>query len=57
MEAAILREARVVSGVASLRKKDIVEWSVGDVGAQEGETVFLLPSIRVRVAVRLPKVK
>lgn len=54
LEAAILREARVVSGVARLRQKDIVEWSTGDVKAQAGETVFRLPGIRVSVAVRLP---
>lgn len=56
LEAAILKELRLVAKKNKLRQKDIVEWRTGDVKAQAGETVFFLPDLRVNVAVRLPEV-
>lgn len=52
LETAILAELRQVSGVSKLRKKDILEWSTGEVKVEEGETLFFLPSLKIHCSVR-----
>lgn len=51
LEAAILVEARTVTGIKKLRQKDIMEWSSGKIEPREGEAVFRLPDIGVNIAV------
>lgn len=50
-EAAILREARELTGKGRLRQKDIVEWSTGPIQKREGETQFTLPKAGVTIAI------
>ena len=57
LEAAILAELRAVTGIPSLRQKDISEWSTGSVKAEEGEAVATLPAMGVNVAYRTPAPK
>lgn len=54
MEAKILQELRIVSGRRTMRQKDIMEWSTGEIKAQEGETLYFLPELHIHVAVKLP---
>ena len=51
LDAAILAEARQVTGKKSLRQKDIVEWSTGDVQIEAGEKQFFLPELKINIAV------
>jgi hypothetical protein len=51
LETAILAELRVVAGRRSIRLKDIMEWSTGDVKILEGDTHFFLPGLEINVAV------
>jgi hypothetical protein len=51
LETAVLNEARVVLNNRKLRKKDIIEWSTGDVKAEDGEVVVRCPDIGVNVVV------
>lgn len=53
LEAAILLEAKAVTGKKSLRLKDIVEWSTSDenVVIEGDETRYFLPDLRVYIAV------
>jgi len=53
MNAAILKELREVAGNNKIRQKDIMEWSNGKIEAQEGETLYFLPTLGVNVAVKL----
>ena len=53
LEAEILAELRVVAKNNKIRLKDIMEWSTGEVKAQEGETLFFLPILRIYCAVKL----
>lgn len=55
LEAAILKELRVVANNPKLRQKDIMEWSTGLIEQQEGETLYFLPELGVRVAVKVEK--
>lgn len=50
LEAAILAELREVTGIKKLRQKDIMEWSTGEIEAQDGEIVIALPGVGVNVA-------
>ena len=52
LEAAILAEAKTVTGNKKLRQKDIVEWSTGNVKIEEGEEQYFLPVLRVNIAVK-----
>lgn len=52
LEASILAEARVVSGIKKLRQKDIMEWSTGPVKTEVGETAYYLPGLQVNIAVK-----
>ena len=52
LETAILAELREVVGKRSIRLKDIQEWSTGDVKIQDGETLVILPDLKVNVAVK-----
>jgi hypothetical protein len=54
LEAAILKELRVVANSKKLRQKDIMEWSTGPVKAQEGETLYYLPELKINVSVKAP---
>ena len=52
LEAAILQEAKIVTGNKKLRQKDIVEWSTGLIKDHDGEQVFVLPSLHVTIAIK-----
>jgi len=57
-EAAILNEARQLIGKASLRQKDLQEWSSGEIKPREDERIFRLPLQGVWVSIKktdLPK--
>lgn len=58
LEAELLAETRMVTGKKTLRQRDIVEWSTGNIELRDGERVFYLPTLRAWVAVSesaLPK--
>jgi hypothetical protein len=57
LEASILAELKQVAKNSKIRQKDIMEWSTGEVKAQEGETYFFLPILKVHVCVKLPAKK
>ena len=53
MEIEILREARTVTGRATLRQKDILAWNTGAIkGVAEDEIVLLLPQLCVNILVK-----
>lgn len=52
LEAAVLAEAKIVTGNSKLRMKDIMEWSTGEVKPQAGEELFFLPELKVNIAVK-----
>lgn len=54
IETAMLAELREVADKRSIRLKDIMEWSTAPVQAQEGETLYFLPNLKIHVAVKLP---
>lgn len=49
---AILCELKLVAKNNKLRQKDIMEWSTGEVKAQEGEKLYFLPELQINVAVK-----
>lgn len=51
LNAAVLAEARTVTGRRGLRQKDISEWSTGPINQSEGETLFVLPNLGLNCAV------
>ena len=51
LERAILSELRVVAKNNKLRLKDLMEWSTGEIKAQEGETLYFLPDLEIYCAV------
>lgn len=53
-ESAILAELREVAGKRSIRLKDIMEWSTGNVKTEVGETHFFLPGLNVNCTVLTP---
>ena len=53
LEAAVLAEAKIVTGNKKLRMKDIMEWSTGEVTPQEGEKLHRLPELGVNIAVKI----
>ena len=57
LEAQILAELREVAGKRSIRQKDIMEWSTGNVKVEEGETHYFLPHLGIHVAVKFPDKK
>lgn len=52
LERAVLAEAKEVTSNKKLRMKDIVEWSTGEVKAQEGEKLYHLPNLAINIAVK-----
>lgn len=52
LEAAILAEAKQVTGNKKLRQKDIMEWSSGPIKPHEGETIFQLPTTGVYISIK-----
>lgn len=50
LEAHILAELREVTGKKKIRQKDIMEWSSGEIKAQEGENYAFLPHLKIHVA-------
>jgi hypothetical protein len=52
LERAVLAEAKSVLNNRGLRKKDIIEWSTGDVKAEDGEVVVRCPELGVNVCVK-----
>jgi len=53
LERAVLAEAKEVTGNKKLKMKDIMEWSTGEVNAQDGEKLYWLPVLGVSVAVKI----
>lgn len=51
LETEILAQVRVFAGNSKLRKKDLLEWSTGDIKAQEGEKLIRLPSMGINVCI------
>ena len=54
LEAAVLNELRTVTGNNKLRQKDIMEWSTGDIKAQDDETKYFLPAHQVYAVIKTP---
>ena len=52
LESAICAELRNVLNNRSIRVKDILEWSTGDVKGEEGEIVVCIPNYLVNVCVK-----
>jgi len=52
LEAAILAEAKEITGNKKLRLKDLMEWSSGKVKTVEDEITFYLPKSRVTIAIK-----
>lgn len=57
LERAVLAELRQVTKNSKLRLKDIMEWSTGEVKAQEGETLYFLPDLKVWCTVKVAQQK
>ena len=55
LEAGILRELRVVTGLPKLRQKDIMEWRTSEIEPQGGEVLAHLPELKIWVAYKLPQ--
>jgi hypothetical protein len=55
LEKAILSELILVSRNNKIKLKDIMEWSTGEINAQEGETLYYLPELKVNCAVKIVK--
>ncbi|KKK81615.1 hypothetical protein LCGC14_2811660 [marine sediment metagenome] len=51
-ERVILAEARIKTGNSKLKMKDIMEWSTGDIEAQEGKVLYHLSEVNVNIAVK-----
>lgn len=51
LERAVLGELKQVTGISTLKMKDIQEWSTGVVIARAGETLVELPGLKVMCAV------
>lgn len=52
LESMVLAELREVAKKRSIRLKDIMEWSTGEVKAQAGETFYRLPDLNINCAVK-----
>ncbi|KKL95031.1 hypothetical protein LCGC14_1858680 [marine sediment metagenome] len=52
LEKRILAEAKIITNNSKLKMKDIMEWSTGNVKAEEGETLYVLPSLSINIAVK-----
>lgn len=52
LESAILAEAKIVTGNNKLKKKDIMEWSTGEVKPEQGEKVYHLPDMNCNIAIK-----
>lgn len=59
IEREMMIELREVAKNPKLKLKQVMEWSTGEVKAQEGETFYRLPKLGLNVAVKLelPKAK
>jgi hypothetical protein len=51
LELAVLYSVREVAKDKTIRLKDIMEWSTGEVKVQEGETLYKLPDLGIECAV------
>ena len=52
LEAAMLAELRMVARRSTIRQKDVMEWSTGEVKTANDETLFRLPDLGINVAVK-----
>lgn len=52
LEKAVLEEAKEITGNKNLKMKDIMEWSTGEIKAQNGETLYRLPDLGVNIVVK-----
>lgn len=55
LDAAILKELRVVCGCKGVLQREIMEWSSGEIAEHEGEKRYFLPGLRLYVSVRREK--
>lgn len=42
LQAAVLAEAKEVTGNKKLRQKDIMEWTTGEIEPREDETIYII---------------
>lgn len=49
---AMLIEAKKITGNKKLKQKDIMEWSTGNIVAQEGEKTYKLPELGIYIAAK-----
>lgn len=54
LEIGIIEELRIIAKNNKLKGKDLMEWSTSPVKAQEGETLYFLPGLKVYCAVKVP---
>jgi hypothetical protein len=52
LESAVLNELRRVSGKHTLKLKEIMAWSTGEIERLADETHFFLPELKVNCAVK-----
>ena len=52
LETAVLAELIMLTGNSKLKKKDMLEWSTGDIKPQEDEQVWNLPGMGVNVVIK-----
>lgn len=52
LEKAILKEARSYTGIPNLKFSDIIEWSSAEICKHDGEVNFLLPKLRIYIALK-----
>jgi len=54
LEREIVEELRQVTGLRSLRLKDLMEWSSGPLTAHEGEVAVFLPGLKLNACYKPP---
>ena len=55
IEQAVFDELRQVKGDHSIKWKDVMEWSTGNVKVQKGEELVRLPDLGINVALKVKK--
>ena len=51
----ILTEVRKVKNDQTIRNKDVMEWSTGDIKPHDGEEIFRLPELGINVALKIDR--
>ncbi len=55
LEREILAELKAIAKNPKLTKNSIMEWSTTEVKAEEGETLYFLPKLKIYCAVKTTK--